>query len=256
MTVADPTLRLERRLIRDGATLVIGCDEVGRGAIAGPVGVGLSVYDGHRRPIPLGLRDSKMLPEPKRESLHPLVQTWSTAHAVGLASNEEIEQVGIIVALGIAAMRAFAGLVAAGVVMTDAVVLLDGSHDWLSPALDRPEPVARGAAALAPGLRPVVTTRVKADRDCAAVAAASVLAKVHRDRVMIAADGTHPGYGWSGNKGYASVGHYEAIDRLGPTPLHRWSWLRAPSLFDGLLDETAPGVPTDRGTELGEGLTA
>jgi ribonuclease HII len=234
MTVADPTLRLERRLLREGATMVIGCDEVGRGAIAGPVGVGLSVFDGHGRRIPEGLRDSKMLPEPRREALHPLVQSWSTAHAVGLASNDEIEEVGIIAALGIAAMRAFAGLVAAGVVMTDAVVLLDGSHDWLSPALDRGDPVARGAAALPAALRPTVTTRIKADRDCAAVAAASVLAKVHRDRVMIAADGTHPGYGWSGNKGYASAEHYAAIDRLGPTPLHRVSWLRTPSLLDDL----------------------
>ncbi|MFW8745737.1 ribonuclease HII, partial [Mesorhizobium japonicum] len=75
MTVADPTLRVERRLIREGATMVIGVDEVGRGAIAGPVGVGLSVFDGHGRRIPAGLRDSKMLPEPKREALHPVVQT-------------------------------------------------------------------------------------------------------------------------------------------------------------------------------------
>ncbi|GAA2081550.1 ribonuclease HII [Pseudolysinimonas kribbensis] len=234
MTVADPTLRLERRLLREGASMVIGVDEVGRGAIAGPVGVGLSVFDGHGRRIPEGLRDSKMLPEPTRERLHPIVQTWSTAHAVGLASNDEIEEVGIIVALGIAAMRAFAGLLAGGLVMQDAVILLDGSHDWLSPVLDRAEPIARGAAVFG-GARPPVTMRVKADRDCAVVAAASVLAKVHRDRVMIAADGTHPGYGWTGNKGYASAEHYAAIDRLGPTPLHRVSWLRTPSLLDGLL---------------------
>jgi ribonuclease HII len=235
VTVADPTLRVERKLIREGATMVIGVDEVGRGAIAGPVGVGLSVFDGHGRRIPTGLRDSKMLPEPKREALQPLVQTWSTAHAVGLASNDEIEEVGIIVALGIAAMRAFAGLLASGTVLTDAVVLLDGSHDWLSPALGSAEPVARGAAVVPLEIRPSVVTRVKADRDCAVVAAASVLAKVHRDRVMIAADAAHPGYGWSGNKGYASSEHYAAIDRLGPTPLHRVSWLRTPSLLDGLL---------------------
>ena len=232
MTVADPTLRLERRLLREGASMVIGCDEVGRGAIAGPVGVGLSVYDGHGRRIPQGLRDSKMLPEPTRERLNPLVQTWSTAHAVGLASNEEIEDVGIIAALGIAAVRAFEGLVASGVMMTDAVVLLDGSHDWLSPALHRAEPVARGAADFGAVTRPTVITKVKADRDCAVVAAASVLAKVHRDRVMIAADDQHPGYGWPGNKGYASSEHYAAIDRLGASALHRWSWLKQPGLFD------------------------
>ncbi len=234
MTVADPTLRLERRLLREGAALVIGCDEVGRGAIAGPVGVGLSVYDGRAGRIPDGLRDSKMLPEPKREALHPVVQRWSAHHAVGLASNEEIESIGIIAALGVAAMRAFAGLLAEGVVFRDAVVLLDGSHDWLSAALNRAEPVARGAAEFGAAPRPTVTTRVKADRDCGSVAAASVLAKVHRDRVMIAADSEHPGYGWPGNKGYASAEHYAAIERIGPSALHRWSWLRQPSLFDEL----------------------
>jgi ribonuclease HII len=74
-------------------------------------------------------------------------------------------------------------------------------------------------------------TRVKADRDCATVAAASVLAKVHRDRLMIDADGVHPGYDWPSNKGYASSSHYAAIDRLGSSALHRWSWLKQPALF-------------------------
>jgi len=224
VTVADPTLRVERRLIREGATLVIGVDEVGRGAIAGPVGVGLSVFDGSGGRIPEGLRDSKMLPERKREALYPVVQSWTPAHAVGLASNEEIEEIGIVAALGLAAVRAFGEVLALGILLRDAVVLLDGSHDWLTPAFDR----------FGSGNPPRVTMQVKADRDCAVVAAASVLAKVHRDRMMIAADEAHPGYGWSGNKGYASTDHYAAIDRLGPTPLHRWSWLRAPSLFDEL----------------------
>jgi ribonuclease HII len=224
MTVADPTLRLERRLLREGAQLVIGVDEVGRGAIAGPVGVGLSVFDGTERRIPEGLRDSKMLPEHRRETLHPVVQAWSPAHAVGLASNDEIEQIGIVAALGLAAVRAFTEVLALGILLRDAVVLLDGSHDWLTPAFVR----------FGSGTPPRVTTKVKADRDCGVVAAASVLAKVHRDRMMIAADEAHPGYGWAGNKGYASAEHYAAIDRLGPTPLHRVSWLRTPSLLDEL----------------------
>jgi len=92
--------------------------------------------------------------------------------------------------------------------------------------------VARGAADFGAATRPAVTTKVKAYRDCAVVAAASVLAKVHRDRVMIAADAEHPGYGWPGNKGYASSEHYAAIDRLGASALHRWSWLKQPGLFD------------------------
>jgi ribonuclease HII len=66
---------------------------------------------------------------------------------------------------------------------------------------------------------------VKADRDCASVAAASVIAKVHRDRLMIEADASHPGYGWAGNKGYGSAGHFAAIAELGPTAMHRRTWL-------------------------------
>jgi ribonuclease HII len=224
MVVVDPTLRTERAMLRDGAALVIGCDEVGRGAIAGPVAVGLSVFDGRPGAAPKGLRDSKMLSEPKREALSPLVGAWSRHSAVGLASNEEVERIGIIAALGLAAVRALAELHDAGVGMQGAVVLLDGSHDWLTPA------IARGGAIPDGAPHPTITTRVKADRDCAVVAGASVLAKVHRDRLMIAADAVHPGYHWSGNKGYASAGHYAAIDELGATPLHRWSWLRTPEL--------------------------
>jgi ribonuclease HII len=228
MVSSVPTLRHERTLMREGAPMVIGCDEVGRGALAGPVGVGLSVVYEHTRTAPVGLKDSKLLPEPRREQLYPLVQVWSRHHAVGLASNEEIERIGIIRALGLAASRALETLLADGVVIQDAVVLLDGSHDWLTPALS---PAVRSL-----GLR--VTTKVKADRTCAAVAAASVLAKVERDRLMIASDEVHPGYLWASNKGYASSEHYAGIEALGPSPLHRWSWLRQPGLFESaLLDE-------------------
>ena len=224
MVVADPTLRLERAMLREGAVLVIGCDEVGRGAIAGPVAVGLSVFDGRPGAAPRGLRDSKMLSEARREELHPVVAAWSTRSAVGLASNEEVERIGIIAALGLSAARALAQLHDDGIDMAGAVVLLDGSHDWLTPAIGRGGVIPDGAP------RPAVTTRVKADLDCAVVAAASVLAKVHRDRMMIDADTVHPGYHWSGNKGYASAEHYAAIGELGPSPLHRWSWLRQPAL--------------------------
>ena len=228
MVSTVPTLRHERILLREGASMVIGCDEVGRGALAGPVGVGLSVVYEHTRSAPVGLKDSKLLPEHRREELYPQVQVWTREHAVGLASNEEIEQIGIIRALGLAASRALESLLAAGLMIQDAVVLLDGSHDWLTPALP---PVVRSL-----GLR--VTTKIKADRTCAAVAAASVLAKVERDRLMIASDAVHPGYLWSSNKGYASSEHYAAIDRIGPSPLHRWSWIRQPGLFSlGSLDD-------------------
>ena len=215
----DPTLEVERSLVAAGGIL-IGVDEVGRGAIAGPVAVGVVAVDPWSVEVPSGVRDSKLLSERRREELHPLVSEWGLARAVGLASAAEVDELGIIRALGLAGARAFEALAAAGVVLAAARTLLDGSHDWLSPAL--PERLA-------------VVTRVKADRDCAAVATASVLAKVHRDRLMIAADGDHPGYGWASNKGYAAVEHLAAVERLGPSPLHRVTWLRGPVL-DGLDD--------------------
>ncbi len=86
MTVADPTLRVERKLHREGVEFVIGCDEVGRGAIAGPVAVGVSLVDHRMRRVPAGLRDSKMLSEPRREELAPLARRWVRYWAVGLAS--------------------------------------------------------------------------------------------------------------------------------------------------------------------------
>jgi len=222
MTVADPTLVLERRLLREGASMVIGVDEVGRGAIAGPVAIGLSVLDVPRRLIPEGLRDSKMLSEKRREELQPRVAEWSAHWAVGLASNEEVDAIGIIASLGLAGARALEALAAQGLDVSGAVLVLDGSHDYLTPAI----------GAVAGRVR--VTTRVKADRDCASVAAASVLAKVHRDRMMIEAHDRLPDYRWVDNKGYASAEHYAAVDRIGPSELHRWSWLRQPSLLDGL----------------------
>lgn len=221
MTVAEPSLRVERALFRDGAPLVIGCDEVGRGAIAGPVAVGLGVFLPDVRRMPEGLRDSKLLSERRRDALHPEVLAWAPYSAVGLADNAEVDALGIVPGLGLAAVRALESLVVAGVPVESAVVVLDGSHDWLGPALaEWPETA-----------RPRIVTRVKADRDCATVAAASVLAKVHRDRIMVDADAVHPGYDWVSNKGYASTSHYAAIDRLGSSALHRWSWLRQPALF-------------------------
>ena len=212
-----PGLSVERALLASGATLVIGCDEVGRGAIAGPVGVGVAVLDPDRKRIPTGLRDSKLLPEPERVSLEPRVRSWTAASWVGLAGNDEIDGVGISRCLGTAGARAIGGLIALGVGMSGAVVLLDGNWDWLTPGL-----LAAGLPVL-----PQVVTRIKADRDCASVSAASVVAKVHRDSLMIDRHDTHPVYGWRSNKGYASRFHYAAIDEHGPCEWHRHTWLHA-----------------------------
>ena len=212
MTVADPTLEFESELHAGGARYVIGCDEVGRGAIAGPVAVGVCVVDAAVGAHPAGLRDSKMLSEKRREELAPLAAAWARFSAVGLATALEVDRLGIMVALGLAGKRALIQLHESGAPITESVLLLDGSYNWLTPVLQSP-------------LR--VQTRVKADRDCASVAAASVVAKVHRDRLMIDYDAEYPGYGWSGNKGYGSAEHFAAIDSIGPSALHRMTWLHS-----------------------------
>jgi ribonuclease HII len=215
MPVADPTLELERELLIAGASLVIGCDEVGRGALAGPVAVGMAAVGvaaagSHAPAFPVGLRDSKMLSEKRREALHPEVSAWVTHSAVGMASAQEVDELGITACLGLAGRRALVELHHLGVPLLDSVVLLDGSHDWLTPALTHPVPVR---------------LRVKADRDCASVAAASVLAKVHRDRLMAAWHEEAPEYGWAGNKGYGSPAHLDAIRTSGASRIHRRTWL-------------------------------
>jgi ribonuclease HII len=219
VAVADPSLDVETLLHSGGARYVIGIDEVGRGAIAGPVAVGACLVDAGVGMFPTGLRDSKMLSEKRREQLAPLSATWALFSAVGLASAREIDEIGISAALGIAGKRALAILHEAGASIRESVVLLDGHFDWLNPSLTSPVRVQ---------------TRVKADRDCASVAAASVVAKVHRDRLMIDADVATPGYGWAGNKGYGSAGHFAAIAELGATDFHRRSWLKQPELLGEL----------------------
>ncbi|MEO6942930.1 MAG: ribonuclease HII [Terrimesophilobacter sp.] len=220
MAVADPTLQLEIELLSGGARYVIGCDEVGRGAIAGPVAVGMCAIDANVGPMPVGLRDSKMLSEKRRVALAPLAAAWAVHSAVGLASAEEVDRLGITVCLGLAGKRALASLHEGGVRVLDSIVLLDGHQDWLNPALTT---------------KLSVHTRIKADRDCASVAAASVIAKVHRDGLMIEADEQEPGYGWSGNKGYGAAAHFAAIEQLGTSSLHRLSWLKPSTI----VNETA-----------------
>ena len=139
---------------------------------------------------------------------------FGLGRAVGHASAAEIDAVGIIAALRLAARRALAALD----VEVDAV-LLDGSHDWLTPP-----PADLFADPDDAWQAPPVTMVVKGDRECASIAAGSVLAKVERDGLMTAAHAEHPEYGWDANKGYGAAAHLEALRRLGPSPLHRTSW--------------------------------
>lgn len=217
MTVAEPTLEVERALFAQGAPVVIGCDEVGRGAIAGVVAVGVCAIMPEGDAPPAGLRDSKLLSPAKRELLAPLVHSWAAAVAVGEAEPGEVDAHGIIVALGLAARRGLIALHEAGIDVGASTVLLDGSHDWLTGALHSP---------------PRIHVRPKADRDCASVAGASVVAKVHRDALMVADSARWTAYGWEGNKGYGSVAHLAAVAEHGPSPRHRVSWLRLPAAPD------------------------
>jgi ribonuclease HII len=256
-----PTLREERRLLRSGHLYVAGMDEVGRGALAGPVTVGVVVVDAAARSAPTGVRDSKLLTPAAREALVPKLRRWAVGYAVGHAEPEEIDSYGIIAALRLAARRALSQLGT-----PPSCVLLDGSHDWLTPPgepaglFDLDVPGRRPAPCIELSLEPAVTTLVKADMRCAAVAAASVLAKVERDAIMVERSAAFPDYGWRENKGYSAPEHATALRRLGPCAQHRRTWslpvaeqLAAEQLAGEGLDPRAPD--SDDLDLVGEGPT-
>lgn len=218
MTSTTPTLRLERSLLRAGHTLLACADEVGRGALAGPVTIGVVVIDAGTRSAPQGVKDSKLLSPRLREELAPKVRRWAVAHAVGHASAAEIDEHGIMMGLRLAGHRALAGLG----VQPD-LVLLDGNHDYLTP----PEQMQLFDVSPTDALGvdvPLVRTQVKGDMTCAAVAAASILAKTERDAIMADMAREFTGYGWEDNKGYASPEHVQALGMRGPCAQHRRSW--------------------------------
>ncbi|WP_462417811.1 ribonuclease HII [Kytococcus sp. Marseille-QA3725] len=228
---------MERTLLREGARLVAGMDEVGRGALAGPVSVGVVVVDDAVGAAPTGVRDSKDLSASRREALVPLLHGWGVARAVGHATPAEIDAHGITTALRLAGRRALEA-----VALPVDVVLLDGHHDWLT------DPMAEGLLADGGpgGLTPRVVTRVKADRSCSSVAAASVLAKVERDGIMaeLAREPGLAAYGWARNKGYGARDHRLALAEAGPSVHHRRSWR-----LGGRPGTSAPGTVCSDGAE-------
>jgi len=217
-----PDVSVEAAWLAEGVEVVAGMDEVGRGALAGPVTVGCAVVSATSLavPFPAGLTDSKLLGASARARIEPAVAGWLVAWGVGHSSPAEIDALGIVGALRTAGRRALRAAARSG--PTVRAVLLDGSHDWLTPPaqhdLFAPEdPDDDGVAR-------EVRTLVKGDLRCASVSAASVLAKQARDRLMADAHARHPGFGWASNKGYGSPVHLAELRRAGPSDEHRLSW--------------------------------
>lgn len=219
----DDLLVRERALLAAGH-VVVGVDEVGRGALAGPVCVGAVLLERASEP-PDGLTDSKRLTPRRRRALVGPLREWASAWGLGSASAEEVDAWGITTALAVAAGRALDGLTP-----WPTHALVDGPWNLLAVArdvaLEAPVPPPSRAERLA------VTPVVRGDLHCASIAAAAVLAKVARDDHMGALATEWPDYGWAHNKGYGTPEHLAALRRLGPTPQHRVSW-RLPSFVGG-----------------------
>jgi ribonuclease HII len=194
-----PGLDFERELWGAGERIVVGVDEVGRGAWAGPLSVGAAVLPPDRRVNKV--RDSKMLSEPEREALFDRIADWCVAWSVGHATQPECDRLGMSAAQKLAARRAIDAL---GVEPDR--VLIDGNWDFVGG-----------------GRR--VRSIVRGDATCLSIAAASILAKVTRDRLMRAAASDHPGYDFERNKGYPCPRHKAALQWMGPTAIHRRSWV-------------------------------
>ncbi len=177
--------------------LVAGVDEAGRGPLAGPVVAAAVILN--PRTAPKGLNDSKQLTAARRAELEPLIKKKAVCWGIGMASVEEIDTINILWATMLAMTRAMEALSA-----DCAHVLVDGNR--------------------CPQWRWASTAVVEGDAKCLSIAAASILAKEERDRMMIAAAADHPHYGWDTNKGYGSARHLAALREHGPTPLHRRSF--------------------------------
>jgi len=214
-----PTLAFENNLFSRGAKLIARMDEVRRGCLAGPVSVGVAVINIECVNPPENLADSKLLTHEQREELLPLVKTWVKDFAVGHASNDEIDQIGLTRALRRAGRRALAQLET-----KPDHLILDGKHNWLLPEKETQNMFEQefDDGALSADLK--IITQIKADLTCASVAAASIVAKTIRDQMMSELSKEFPNYFWADNKGYAAPEHLEAIKTWGATKYHRVSW--------------------------------
>lgn len=191
---------IEDSLYAKGCKAVCGIDEAGRGPLAGPVCAAACILPQDLEIV--GLNDSKKLSAKKREALYEIITKQAVAWAICLIGEARIDEINILQAT----FEAMRGAAAKLSVRPD-YCLVDGNRD--------------------PGLGLPTLTVVKGDAKCAVVAAASILAKVTRDRLMVEYDGQYPGYGFAVHKGYGTKAHYAAIDRLGLCPIHRRTFLKS-----------------------------
>jgi ribonuclease HII len=192
-----PGLAVERALWAEGHEVVVGIDEVGRGSWAGPLTIGAVVLPQDRRVNKV--RDSKQLTEREREALFDRIADWCVAWSVGHATHVECDELGMSDAQRLAARRAIEGLG-----LRPDRVLIDGTWDFVGGGITQ--------------------TIVKGDASCLSISAASILAKVTRDRMMRAEDECFPAYDFAWNKGYPCPRHKQALRGLGPSAIHRRSW--------------------------------
>lgn len=190
---------IEDGCFAEGFPCVCGVDEAGRGPLAGPVCAAAVILPPHAM-IP-GLNDSKKLSDKKRRELFPLIQQQAIAYGIAFVSQEEIDEINILQATFLAMKRALEQLT-----VTPDLALIDGNRmtDFGLPA----------------------RTIVKGDSLSANIAAASILAKVTRDDLMVRIGEEYPGYGFEIHKGYGTKAHYAALEKLGPCPVHRMTFLK------------------------------
>lgn len=194
------------------AGLVCGVDEAGRGPWAGPVSAAAVIL--HPDRIPAGLDDSKKLSAKAREALELEIKAAALAWQVAFASVDEIAELNILHATGLAMRRAVEALAPA-----PAFALVDGNYSFPLPC--------------------TVRTVVKGDSLSASIAAASILAKTARDRLMVEMDARYPGYGFASHKGYHAAIHVEALRTLGPCEIHRRGWAPIREALEGLAGAPA-----------------
>ena len=208
-----PHASRERLLFESGAKTIVGIDEVGKGSWAGPLVIGIAmlnremVFSDEPAVALGGVRDSKQLSEPQREEIFDQVAARCLRWSIGTASALECDQLGMVEAQRLATARGFAALAIASV----DVAIVDGRWDFVSPHARK------------------VLVEVKADADCVSVAAASVLAKVSRDRMMRSLAGDYPQWHFDTNKGYPCPKHRAALQGYGPSAIHRTSWAFMPN---------------------------